>query len=76
MSPSESLTCTLPPFQPAARDLMIYNGDAAYHFVKRVLPLIRKKLPGERSPVVIAGRDAPPAITGLAASNTHVTVLG
>ena len=55
---------------------MIYNGDAAFHFVKRVLPVIRKKLPSERSPVVIAGRDAPPAITALAASHTNVTVLG
>jgi hypothetical protein len=27
---------------PSSRDLMVYNGDAVYNFVKRILPIVRK----------------------------------
>lgn len=55
---------------------MYYNADAAFFFATQVLPLVRKELPLERSPFIIAGRDPPPQLSDLAGPGNGITVLG
>jgi glycosyltransferase involved in cell wall biosynthesis len=50
------------------------NADGVGYFVREVLPLIRRRRPG--CTFIIAGRNPPPGIAGLARKDTRVRVTG
>ena len=50
------------------------NVDGVLHFVREVLPLIRRKRPG--CTLAVVGRTPPPKISALAAEDSHIQVTG